>query len=477
MGCDYNSMIVSSLMGILLYHLCKKEHKIKVESSVIKEDYLDDIKLVEKSADQDSIIKYQYSNILYNCDTFYDIICEYIYRNYKDKINNFHYDENVNIKEYRWKGLVKMLQDNPNTYEKIVPYDCDFTVQYNGATINIKIENIKIENIKDNFKLDRILSFTQCGSASEKLLKRLVISSDNKEDILEFITMAKKEIVNMYETNMKSGEDTIRIWLYKKDWWSLLSHTPKRNLESIYLKKGQREGLFDKLSNFYEDTTREEYLRYGVPYKYVVMLWGIPGSGKTSTIKSLASELDCDIYILPLTKSMNDYEFIDAFNSINDDEKKNGKKKLIVIEDIDTIFTERKSNDDSITVGLQNILNCIDGLSFSEGTVLFLTANQPQKMDYALLRSGRINLKVELGYADEYQTKNMYSTYFNEGFEIFYSKIQHLEYTTADLQELFFNHRHLDSCVDKIKELHEIIKLNKPENYEENKTEEGYLYN
>ena len=466
---NYYLPVLASFIGVLSYNFCKKESKIKVESSIIKED---DVKLVENYAEKDSSRTYKYSNILYNCDTFYDIICEYIYRNHADKINNFQYDENVNLKEYRWKGLVKMLQDNPNTYAKIMPYDCNFTIKYNESTINIKVEYIK-----EQLKLDRLLSITSCGAATEQLLKRLVISSDSKEDIIEFITMAKKDIVDIYEKNMKSGEDTVRIWLYKKDWWCLLSHTPKRNLESVYLKKGQREDLFNKLSYFYRDSTRGEYLKYGVPYKYVVMLWGIPGSGKTSTIKSIASELDCDIYILPLTKSMNDYEFIDAFNSINDDEKNNGKKKLIVIEDIDTIFTERKSGDDTITIGLQNILNCIDGLSFSEGTVLFLTANQPQNIDYALLRSGRINLKIELSYANEYQTKNMYSTYFKEGTDEFYSKIQHLEYTTADLQELFFNNRHLDSCVDKVNELTEIIKLNKPDNYEKGVTKDGYLYN
>ena len=131
-----------------------------------------------------------------------------------------------------------------------------------------------------------------------------------------------------------------------------------------------------------------------------------------------------------ISKTMNDYDFIEAFSGINDDNNDNNdKNKIIVIEDIDTIFTERKSGDDIINVGLQSILNCIDGLSFSEGTVLFLTANQPQKIDYALLRSGRINLKVELGYADEYQTKEMYSTYFEKDCDLFYSKIQHLEYT------------------------------------------------
>lgn len=450
-------ILYSSIIGICGYNMIFNQTLTKGENLRTKLDE-EDIKMLKSSIDK----SYKYSNVLFNCDPFYSIIVEYIYLEYADKIYSFHYDEDINFKEYRWRGHIKSaLKDNPNVYKKVLPNECDFTINYEDNDMRIQITDIK-----DDKKQDRLLNITNCGTFSENLLKKIIIECDNKENIINFIEDAKKNIMNIYENNKKNDEDTVSIWLYKKDWWTLLSHTPKRDLESIYLKKNQKEDLFEKLTNFYDDETRNEYLNFGVPYKYVVLLWGIPGTGKTSTIKSIASHLDASIYVIPLSKQLNDYNFIDAFSTIDDEGRNDGKRKIIVIEDIDTIFCERKRGDDMVTLGLQNILNCIDGLSFSEGTVLFLTANEPQNIDYALLRSGRINLKVELSYADKYQTKQMYSKYFMEGCDDFYSKVKHLQYTTADLQELFFNNRKLKSCADKYEELNGIIKLNQPKNYE-----------
>ena len=42
---------------------------------------------------------------------------------------------------------------------------------------------------------------------------------------------------------------------------------------------------------------------------------------------------------------------------------------------------------------------------------MFITANNPGCLDDALIRSCRVDLKIELGYADKYQTKNMFDTF------------------------------------------------------------------
>ena len=51
-------------------------------------------------------------------------------------------------------------------------------------------------------------------------------------------------------------------------------------------------------------------------------------------IKALASELDCDLYILPIQKDMLDTNLVDAFSYISDNEE---KERIIVIEDIDSL--------------------------------------------------------------------------------------------------------------------------------------------
>ena len=119
------------------------------------------------------------------------------------------------------------------------------------------------------------------------------------------------------------------------------------------------------------------YLSFGMPYKHIIMLYGVPGSGKTSTITAIASHFDCDIYTIPITKELTDYGLIDAFSYIND---KEDKKRIIVLEDIDCMFDgERKEGDDNNMITLQALLNCLDGHTCVEGTLLFMTANNPDK--------------------------------------------------------------------------------------------------
>ena len=44
--------------------------------------------------------------------------------------------------------------------------------------------------------------------------------------------------------------------------------------------------------------------------------------------------------------------------------------------------------------------------------MLFLTANKPEVLDFAMIRSCRIDNKIELDYADKYQTKKMFETFY-----------------------------------------------------------------
>ena len=53
---------------------------------------------------------------------------------------------------------------------------------------------------------------------------------------------------------------------------------------------------------------------------------------------------------------------------------------------------------------LNNILNCLDGFTCLDGTIMILTANSVNAFDDALIRSCRIDTKVEFTYADKYQT-------------------------------------------------------------------------
>jgi len=173
---------------------------------------------------------------------------------------------------------------------------------------------------------------------------------------------------------------------------------------------------------------------------------------------------------------MLDTDFVSAFSYINDQDS---NKRIIVIEDVDTFFDDRKEGDKNNGITLQGFLNCLDGFTCMEGTVLFLTANKPEVLDYAFIRSCRIDHKIELDYADKYQTKNMFHKFLPDQcdrFEDFYSLIQHKQYTTAVLQEFLFYNRKCENILELLDKFNEIYEKNEPKNFEILKEENKNFY-
>lgn len=402
----------------------------------------------------------EHSLVLYPVDRYYGVILEYLYDNYSDKISNIVYNSDCSLNRYEYR--FRRSRDRQNV-KSIIPYDCEFS--FTNKIGSEEVEFIcKLEIVKDD-KGNEGSYFHNLGheGQEQRVLKKLTLKSSLKESLIKFVDKAREVIREKHEENKKSSNETIRIYYFQKEYWNMLSKAPKRPIETLYLKKGEKETLLSMVEEFYDPKTRELYLSFGMPYKHIVMLYGVPGSGKTSTISAIASYFDCDIYTIPITKELTDYGLIEAFSYVND---KEDRKRIIVLEDIDCIFdTSRKEGDEHNMITLQSLLNCLDGHTCVEGTLLFMTANNPEKMDYAMVRSCRIDYKLELGYADEYQTRNIYDTFLpeqSENFSKFYKKIKHMEFTTAMLQEFLFYNRNCENILEHLSKFNEIVEKNKP---------------
>ena len=139
------------------------------------------------------------------------------------------------------------------------------------------------------------------------------------------------------------------------------------------------------------------------------------------------------------------------------------KTSILVIEDIDCIFTDRKDGDclkNKIT--MNGILNCLDGFNNPEGLIVILTTNHPDKLDSALLRSGRIDVNIELTYLDKYQAKNMFKAFFDNDkiFEEMWNNIKKYDIEPSTLMQFLFNNRK-NKIEDKLEELYELLEKKK----------------
>ena len=411
--------------------------------------------------------------VIYSHEEFYDSVAKYLYKKYPDKINNFYYEEEKIFTFNEWRYRRK---EKPKSIQIITPEECNLDIlhEYEGEDYRI---NFDFSYLRDSEGVIMKITRTHDCSPQEFIMSKITATCENKEAIISFIDEAKSDSKKDYEDYKKCSKETMRIYYYKKDYWALLSKAPKRPIETIYLKKGQRDTVMSYINEFFSQETRNIYLSFGIPYKSVSLIYGPPGSGKTSIIRGIASALDCDLYVLPITKDMLDTDLVGAFAYISDNED---KERIIVIEDVDTLFDEnRKKDDNSNGITLQGFLNCLDGFTCVEGTLLFLTANRPEVLDYAVVRSCRIDHKIQLGYADKYQTKEMFERFLpdqKDRFNDFYDTIKHKEFTTASLQEFLFYNRECGNILDIIDKFSDIIEKNDPKNFEVIKEENKSFY-
>ena len=174
----------------------------------------------------------------------------------------------------------------------------------------------------------------------------------------------------------------------------------RRPLASVVLKAGQGEALLADLQGFL--ASRERYARLGVPWRRGYLLHGPPGTGKTSLVTALASELHLNVCTLSLASPIVTDEKIHTLLAAVP------QRSLLLIEDVDAFFHDRDAAHAQVRLSFSGFLNALDGVATQEGTVLFMTTNHLERLDPALIRAGRIDEKVELGYADEDQLRRLY---------------------------------------------------------------------
>ena len=276
------------------------------------------------------------------------------------------------------------------------------------------------------------------------------LSCDNEEILKEFIMAARDHYLNIILDKKKEPcKVTVFVW---DDYWEVLHKHPERSLDTIYLADNVKETIVEKIKNFINPDTETIYKSLGIPYKMNILLEGYPGTGKTSIIYAIASYLKLNVAILNFDKEMTDYKFMRALRRIPEN-------TVLILEDIDVIFKERKENDSSSSsLTFSGVLNGLDGIASSYKQIVFMTTNYKCNLDKALYRPGRIDASVHFDYATQSQIHKMFNKFFpkrESEFANLYHKIKHTRLTTAMLQQYFFSNLHTDHLnnVDELIEL------------------------
>ncbi|KAK8869167.1 P-loop containing nucleoside triphosphate hydrolase protein [Apiospora arundinis] len=73
---------------------------------------------------------------------------------------------------------------------------------------------------------------------------------------------------------------------------------------------------------------------------------------------------------------------------------------------------KRKSGHNDSECTLSGILNALDGVGSQEGRIVIMTTNFPGKLDKALVRPGRIDKRIYIGYISRKSAKEMFVRMF-----------------------------------------------------------------
>ncbi|KAJ2782063.1 Complex III assembly protein translocase and chaperone [Coemansia javaensis] len=240
---------------------------------------------------------------------------------------------------------------------------------------------------------------------------------------------------------------TVLYTSFGPEWRPLGLPRKRRLLRSVVLDRGVSEAIVADVREFIANG--QWYDDRGIPYRRGYLLHGPPGSGKTSFIQALAGELGYNICILNLSERGLTDDRLGHLLTVAPE------RSLLLLEDVDAAFGRARQLSDQggfqqSMVTFSGLLNALDGVASSDERIIFMTTNHLDRLDPALVRPGRVDVKVLLANASPHQIRTMFVRFYGADHadlaRRFADALRGCSVSTAQLQGHFVVHKKDAQC-------------------------------
>jgi len=210
------------------------------------------------------------------------------------------------------------------------------------------------------------------------------------EDEVSFFVVVSDDNYQEY-LNLRNSFD---LWIQQRDRGNLnirvidgddIPYTKDSSWDELFLPEELKGELKDLIENFLN--SQNFYLESKIPWKRGILLFGHPGNGKTSIIRTIISEYN----FKPVT-------FVPGANADSLRETfayaEEQSPSLLYVEDLDSLIENG--------LDISTFLNLLDGISAKNGLLVIATANNVKKLQANITkRPSRFDRKFEIPLPDQ----------------------------------------------------------------------------